>query len=109
MRFGCTTHSVEAKIRTLLLPFAIAGLTACAPTSDKLADNKASRASAADRSAAGSEGRNPYSASVVTDPYGLRQQRATLEALRRSCEQSGEHCDLAAAAARYIDEHDARR
>ena len=94
---------------TLLLPLVLAGLTACAPTSDKLGDNKASRASAADRSTAGSTGRNPYSATVVTDPYVLRQQRATLEALRRSCEEMGEHCDLAVAAARYLDEQDAGR
>ena len=106
MTFDFTVSTV---IRTLLLPLAISGLAACAPTSDKLGDNKASRASAAERSTAAPAGRNPYSASVVTDPHVLRQQRATAEALRRSCEQSKEHCDLAAEAERYIDEQDARR
>ena len=109
MKLDFTASAAKAQIRTLLLPLAVAGLTACAPTSDKLGDNKASRASAADRSAAGPAGRNPYSASVVTDPYVLRQQRATVEALRRSCEQREEHCELAAAAAAYLDEQDARR
>jgi hypothetical protein len=109
VRVDFTSCCAKARFRTLLLPLAIAGLTACAPTSDKLGDNKASRASAADASTAGRVGRNPYSARVVTDPYVLRQQRATAEALSRSCEQSREHCDLAAAAERYVDEQDARR
>lgn len=99
----------RAVLRTLLLPLAISSLAACAPTSDKLSDNKASRASTAKRSAAAPAARNPYSARVVTDPYVLRQQRAAAEALSRSCERSREHCDLAAAASRYIDEQDARR
>ena len=109
MRLDFTSRCAKRPFRTLLLPLAIAGLTACAPTSDKLGDNKASRASAADGSTARRVGRNPYSARVVNDPYVLRQQRSTVEALRSSCEQSKEHCDLAAAAERYIDEQDARR
>jgi hypothetical protein len=102
-------RAVKAQIRTLLLPLAISSLAACAPTGDKLSDNKASRASAAKRSTAAPAARNPYSARVVTDPYVLRQQRATAEALSRSCEQRKEHCDLAAAAERYVEEQDARR
>jgi hypothetical protein len=109
MKLDFTARAAKAQIRTLLLPLAIFGLTACAPTSDKLGDNKASRASAAGQSTAGPAARNPYSARVVTDPYVLQQQRSTAEALRRSCEQRSEHCDLAAAATRYMDEQDARR
>lgn len=82
------------------------GLAACAPASDGLRDNRASRALAApDRP----NGRNPYSPNVLTDKYVLDQQRATVEALRRSCEQTGEHCDLASQAGRYLDEQSARR
>lgn len=54
-------------------------------------------------------GRDHYSAKVASDPYVLDQQRAVAEALRRSCEEAGEHCALANGAERYIDEHDARR
>jgi len=39
----------------------------------------------------------------------LEQQRATLEALRRSCEQSKQHCDLADGASRYLVDQNARR
>jgi hypothetical protein len=102
------SRPAKAPIQTSLL-LAIAAATACAPATDKLGDNKASRASAANRASGGPAGRNPYSANVVTDPHVLRQQRATAEALRRSCEQNREHCDLAADAERYLDEQDARR
>lgn len=85
---------------------AAVGLTACAPTSDGLRDNKASRAAAASDPA---KARNPYSPHVLTDPYVLDQQRATVEALRRNCEQTREHCGLAADAGRYLDEQKARR
>ena len=85
-------------MRPLLLA---AALAACAPTTE-LAD-KASRAPD------GRTGRNPYSPEVASDPYVLDQQRAVADALRRSCEATGEHCALANGAERYIDEHDARR
>jgi hypothetical protein len=92
------------------MSLAIAGLVACAPATDKLGDNKASRASAtAGRAAQIQQGRNPYSAYVVTDPHVLRQQRATAEALRESCERRRQDCDLAAAAERYIDMQQVRR
>lgn len=85
----------------------IAFAGSCAPAADDLRDNKASRASSS--SAERLNGRNPYSAKVLTDPYVLEQQHATVEALKRSCEQSGEHCKLAEEASRYLSEQSARR
>jgi len=78
----------------------------CAPASDNLRDNRASRAASPPGAAVA---RNPYSPKVLTDPYVLEQQRATLEALRRSCEQSKQHCDLADGASRYLVDQNARR
>ena len=89
---------------------AAGSLWACAPTSNGLSDNKASRAAAASKpTGAKPKGRNPYSPNILTDPYVLEQQRATLEALRRSCEQTKEHCEIAAEANRYLDEQDGGR
>ena len=92
-----------------LSALAAASLAACAPTNDKLSDNKASRASAAHRSGTRPPARNPYSPNVLSDPYVIEQQRATVEALRRSCESTGEHCELAAEAGRYVEEQGAGR
>jgi hypothetical protein len=94
---------------TALAALAIAS-TACAPASDNLRDNKAGRAASASISSAGKvKARNPYSAKVVIDPYVLEQQRATVEALRRSCEQTKQHCALAEGASEYLAEQNARR
>lgn len=94
----------------IFLLIAVQSLWACAPTANSLSDNKASRATAASIPAgAKPKGRNPYSPDVLNDSYVLEQQRATAEALRRSCEQTKEHCELVAEAGRYLDEQDARR
>lgn len=81
-------------------------IAACAPTSDGLRDNKASRAASTSKSPAA---RNPYSIKILSDPYVLEQQRTTLEALKRSCDQNKEHCELAEEARRYLDEQNAAR
>lgn len=79
-----------------------AALSACAPTAE-VANNSSPGAS--ERGV----GRNHYSPELASDPYVLDQQRAVADALRRSCEETGEHCVLADGAQRYVDEHDARR
>lgn len=86
-------------MRPLLLAAALVG---CAPTTEIA--NKASP----DGRERGL-GRDHYSPDVADDGYVLDQQRAVADALRQSCEQTGEHCALANGAERYIDEHDARR
>lgn len=82
----------------------------CAPASDNVRDSEAAPAASASGSPAGTvKARNPYSAKVLTDPQVLEQQRATADALRRSCEQTRQHCALAEGASRYLIEQGARR
>lgn len=79
-----------------------AALPSCAPTIE-VANNAST--DGADRRL----GRNRYSPEVASDRYVLDQQRAVADALRRSCERTGEHCELADGARRYLDEQDASR
>nr|WP_295370523.1 hypothetical protein [uncultured Sphingosinicella sp.] len=100
----------EARVALLSVAAAAISLTACAPAADTLRDNKAARAASASSASAGKlKARNPYSAKVLVDPYVLEQQRATLEALRRSCEQTKQHCELAEGASEYLADQNARR
>lgn len=80
----------------------------CAPASDNVRDSEAA-ASASGSPAGTVKARNPYSAKVLTDSQVLEQQRATADALRRSCEQTRQHCALAEGASRYLIEQGARR
>lgn len=47
--------------------------------------------------------RNPYSATIRTDPYVLTRQRALVEAMESDCRNNGRLCPKAGAARRYLD------
>jgi hypothetical protein len=47
--------------------------------------------------------RNPYSATIRSDPYVLARQRALVEAMENSCRGHDEMCAEARAARRYLD------
>lgn len=48
--------------------------------------------------------RNPYSATIRTDPHVLDAQRAVVEAMERACAAQRTDCPEAAAARRYLDD-----
>lgn len=48
--------------------------------------------------------RNPYSATIRTDPHVLDAQRAVVEAMERACVRERTQCAEAAAARRYLDD-----
>ena len=49
-------------------------------------------------------GRDFYSPNVLSDPYVLEQHLRVVEALERSCANSGEHCNEARQARKLIEE-----
>lgn len=53
--------------------------------------------------AASADVRNPYSATIRTDPYVLERQRALVEAMENGCRSNGDLCGEARAARRYLD------
>lgn len=56
------------------------------------------------RAAADPAMRNPYSATIRTDPSVLGAQRDVVEALERACERERAQCTEAAAARRYLED-----
>lgn len=48
--------------------------------------------------------RNPYSATIRTDPHVLDAQRAVVEAMERACKREQTQCPEAAAARRYLND-----
>lgn len=48
--------------------------------------------------------RNPYSATVRTDPHVLDAQRMVVEAMERACRTERAQCAEAAAARRYLED-----
>lgn len=62
----------------------------------------APRVSAPPRS--GSALRNPYSATIRTDPHVLEAQRGVVEAMERACDRGRAQCPEAAAARRYLED-----
>ncbi len=47
--------------------------------------------------------RNPYSATIRTDPHVLEAQRVVVEAMERACRADRRQCAEAAAARRYLE------
>lgn len=55
----------------------------------------------------GARVRNPYSATIRNDPSVLDRQRELVEALERTCRQTGGQCPEARGARRYLDRYSA--
>ena len=50
--------------------------------------------------------RKVYSPKILDDPYFIEQQRANIEALERTCRETGEMCGEAREARRWLESRD---